>query len=214
MDTEERKISLSKGRQVSLTKGLSSLRVSVEWKPNTRARNSNQDFDIDLIIVEAKSLGDNKFRCLSPDHLVFYGSYEQTDEGKFTDPQCAVIHSGDDRSGDGDGEECIVIPKKLDSAITDIFFIVNIYEGQSRKQTFDLVKGLEVKVYEDGKDIPKLVYKLDEDDEFKGGTVLTLGNLTREDRNKFKFTAIGESCNESLFQVLTKYGLKFKEDNI
>lgn len=212
--SEEREISLSKGRQVSLTKGLSKLRVSVEWKPNTRSRNSNQDFDIDLIVVETQALSDGRYRCLSPDHLVFYGSYETTTDGKFTDPQGAVVHSGDDRTGDGDGEECEIIPKKLDSGVTDIFFIINIYEGAQRNQTFEMIKGAEVKVYEDGKDVPKLVYRLDEDTDFKRGTIMTLGSLTREERNKFKFSAIGESGNQSLFQVLTKYGLKFKEDNI
>lgn len=211
---EEREISLSKGRQVSLTKGLSKLRISVEWKPNTKARNSNQDFDIDLIVVETESLGEGKYRCLSPDHLVFYGSYETTSDGKFTDPQGAVIHSGDDRTGDGDGEECEIIPKKLDSAVSDIFFIINIYEGSQRDQTFDMIKGAEVKVYEDGKDVPKLVYRLDEDIDFKGSTLMVLGSLSREDRNKFKFTAIGDSSNQSLFSCLSQYGLKFKENNI
>ena len=77
-----------------------------------------------------------------------------------------------------------------------------------------MIKGAEVKVYEDGKDVPKLVYRLDEDSDFKRGTIMTLGSLTREERNKFKFSAIGESGNQSLFQILTKYGLRFKEDNI
>lgn len=72
METNEREITLTKQRSVSLKKGLSKLRVEIVWKPNSRAlRNSNYDFDVDLITVELNKNG----KCPSPDHLVFILAY-------------------------------------------------------------------------------------------------------------------------------------------
>ena len=45
---EEREISLVKGRQISLTKGLKQLTVEVVWEENKRSVSSDEDFDIDL----------------------------------------------------------------------------------------------------------------------------------------------------------------------
>lgn len=205
---EEREISLVKGRQISLTKGLKQLRVEVVWEENKRAISSDEDFDIDLIIVEL----DERGRALSPDHLVFYGSLEQTEDYKFTDPERATTHSGDNRTGAGDGEECIIYPGKLNPKVKDIVFLINIYDAASRNQTFKMIKGAEVRAYEDGKDIAKLVYRLDED--YKDDTILVFGKMTRIEGNKFTFTALGEGSNQTLFKSLVKYGLKFKESDI
>lgn len=205
---EEREISLVKGRQISLTKGLKQLKVEVVWEENKRSVSSDEDFDIDLIIVEL----DERGRALSPDHLVFYGSLEQTEDYKFTDPERSVVHSGDDRDGSGDGEECIIYPGKLNSRVKDIVFLINIYDSTSRKQTFKMIKGAEVRAYEDGKDIAKLVYRLDED--YKDDTILVFGKMTRIEGNKLTFTALGEGSNQTLFKSLVKYGLKFKESDI
>lgn len=205
---EEREISLVKGRQISLTKGLKQLKVEVVWEENKRSVSSDEDFDIDLIIVEL----DERGRALSPDHLVFYGSLEQTEDYKFTDPERSVVHSGDDRDGSGDGEECIIYPGKLNLRVKDIVFLINIYDSTSRKQTFKMIKGAEVRAYEDGKDIAKLVYRLDED--YKDDTILVFGKMTRIEGNKFTFTALGEGSNQTLFKSLVKYGLKFKESDI
>ena len=205
---EEREISLVKGRQISLTKGLKQLKVEVVWEENKRSVSSDEDFDIDLIIVEL----DERGRALSPDHLFFYDSLEQTQDYKFTDPERSVVHSGDDRDGSGDGEGCIIYPGKLNSRVKDIVFLINIYDSTSRKQTFKMIKGAEVRAYEDGKDIAKLVYRLDED--YKDDTILVFGKMTRIEGNKFTFTALGEGSNQTLFKSLVKYGLKFKESDI
>lgn len=206
--TEEREISLMKGRQISLTKGLKRLRVEVIWEENRKSSSSDEDFDIDLIIVEL----DDRGRAISPDHLVFYGSLEQTEDWKFTDPERGCVHSGDDRDGSGDGEECIIYPNKLNPKVKDIVFLINIYDATSRHQTFSQIKGAEVRAYEDGKDIAKLVYRLDED--YRDDTILVFGKMTRIEGNKFTFTALGEGSNQTLFKSLVKYGLKFKESDI
>lgn len=216
METNEREITLTKQRSVSLKKGLSKLKVEIVWKPNSRAlRSSNYDFDVDLITVELNKMG----KCPSPDHLVFYSSILQTSEGMLTDPFEAVQYGGDntgseDESGD-DGycnEEVLIYPKKVDPNITDILFLVNIYDSGTREQTFKMIDGAEVRAYEDGKDIAKLVYKLDDD--YKNDTTLVFGKLSRVEGNRWEFQALGEGSNQTLFKSLVKYGLKFKESDI
>lgn len=209
--SNDREISLSKGREISLEKGLREFKVEVVWQENrgSRGLRADESFDIDLIIVEL----DERGKALSPDHLVFYGSQEMTPDGKFTDPEKAVIHSGDDRDGTGDGEACVVYPQKVSKEATDIVFLINIYEGKQRNQTFSKIRGAEVRGFEDGSDVPKLVYKLDDD--YKEDTVLVFGKMTRIDgTGKWKFVALGDGSAQTLFQSLVQYGLRFKESNI
>lgn len=215
METVDREVTLVKQRSVSLRKGLSKLRVEIVWKPNSRALQSKDDFDVDLITIELNKYG----KCPSADHLVFYSSILQTPEGLLTDPFEAVEYGGDntgseDESGD-DGfcsEEVMIYPKKVDPEVTDILFLVNIYEAAQRNQTFKMISGAEVRAYEDGKDIAKLVYKLDDD--YKNDTTLVFGKLSRVEGNKWQFQALGEGSNQTLFKSLVKYGLKFKESDI
>lgn len=120
----------------------------------------------------------------------------------------------EDESGD-DGycnEEVLIYPKKVDPNITDILFLVNIYDSGTREQTFKMIDGAEVRAYEDGKDIAKLVYKLDDD--YKNDTTLVFGKLSRVEGNRWEFQALGEGSNQTLFKSLVKYGLKFKESDI
>lgn len=90
--------------------------------------------------------------------------------------------------------------------------MVNIYDSETREQTFKMIDGAEVRAYEDGKDIAKLVYKLDDD--YKNDTTLVFGKLSRVEGNRWEFQALGEGSNQTLFKSLVKYGLKFKESDI
>ena len=125
-----------------------------------------------------------------------------------------VDTGSEDESGD-DGlcsEEVIIYPKKVDPEITDILFLVNIYDSGTREQTFKMIDGAEVRAYEDGKDIAKLVYRLDDD--YKNDTTLVFGKLSRIEGSRWEFQALGEGSNQTLFKSLVKYGLKFKESDI
>lgn len=205
---EERVISLQKGREISLEKGIKSLKVSVTWDENRRKNNLNEDFDVDLIILELDENG----RCLSPDHLVFYGSFELTEDGKFTDPERAVIHSGDDRDGSGEGEECVVNFSKVNRQATKLLFLININEAVKRGQKFDMIKNTEVKAYVDGKETPKLVYRLDES--YGDYTSIIFCSVDREGANNWRFSALGDGSKGTLFSLLRGYGLRFKESDI
>lgn len=205
---EERTISLKKGREISLEKGIKSLRVSVTWDENTNRRSSSEDFDVDLIILELDKNG----RCISPDHLVFYGSLELTEDGKFTDPERAVVHSGDDRDGSGEGEECNVIFSKINREAEKLIFLININEAVNRRQSFSMIRNTEVQAFVDGKNVAKLAYRLDES--YQDCTSIVFCAVERTGASNWKFVALGDGHKGTLFSLLNGYGLKFKETNI
>lgn len=191
-------INITKGREIPIGKGIKSLRVSVEWSENRRG----EDFDIDLMVVEV----DKNEKAPNADYLVFYNSVLQTDDYKITDPDQAVVHSGDDRDG-GEGEEVVVNIKKINPNINNIIFFLDISEAESRNQTFRVIRDAVVKVYVDDNSSPKLVYNLGES--FKEFTNMTVCSIVRDGGNRWKFVADSEGRAGSIFKYLKKYGFKF-----
>ena len=97
-------VNLRKGQRVELAKGVSKLRVELTWQASRKA----ETWDLDIMALELNSeqlIANNDIR-----YLVFYNNLK--------DPQGALVHSGDDRTGEGDGEEM-----RLDVAVLKIFSI-------------------------------------------------------------------------------------------
>ena len=85
-------VNLTKGQNVNLTKGVQNVKVGLSWDAND---NSSNDFDLDVIAIE---LNDKNGKAVGDDFLVFYNSSCKTSDGKPTDPNKAVVHSGDNRT--------------------------------------------------------------------------------------------------------------------
>lgn len=149
---------------------------------------------------------DKNEKAPNADYLVFYNSVLQTDDYKITDPDQAVVHSGDDRDG-GEGEEVVVNIKKINPNINNIIFFLDISEAESRNQTFRVIRDAVVKVYVDDNSSPKLVYNLGES--FKEFTNMTVCSIVRDGGNRWKFVADSEGRAGSIFKYLKKYGFKF-----
>ena len=87
-------INLSKGQKVSLTKsnpGLKNIMVGLGWDVN--AFDTGADFDLD---AAAFMLGSNG-KCPTDQEFVFYGNLEH--------PTGSVKHMGDNRTGEGEGDD-------------------------------------------------------------------------------------------------------------
>lgn len=199
----ERAISLSKGRSLTLEKGIKRIKISLEWDENRRSTKVTEDFDIDLICIEVDVNG----KALSPDHLVFFNSIIETENHELTDPEHAVIYGGDDLTG-AEGESMDVEINKIHSDVDEIRFFANIYDASNRRQTFGDIRNATVKVFQDGKDTPSIVYTMTDD--FKNDTFLYCCRLKRVEGRIFKFIAEGEGNNKELIDNLQGYGLRFK----
>jgi len=210
-------VTLSKGGNVNLTKeagpgGLTSVLLGLGWKPRTT---TGAAFDLDANVVEVGT--DGKVR--SDDHFVFYGSSLRTkdngltsyrgkynDGGMPTDPELAVIHSGDntDGEGEGDDEQVRVNVTKVSADVDKIIFFVTIHEATERGQNFGQVADAFIRVVDEatGKELAR--YDLSEDAADK--TVMIFGELYRHGTD-WKFRAVGQGYATGLAGIAKDYGV-------
>lgn len=187
-------ISLVKGQKIDLTKGNSGLRkvaFGLGW--DTNRYDGNSDFDLDV----SAFLTDDTGKVTSEKDFVFYGQPQH--------PSGALIYSGDNLTGDGDGddEQITVDLAHLSSEIERIVFVVNIYNCTERKQDFGLIKNAYIRLVDEstGKEICK--YNLSDD--YAGKTAMIFAEVYRNN-GEWKFNAIGQGTNDaSISQLINRY---------
>lgn len=191
-------VNLTKGENVKLTKGVQQVRVGLSWDAN----NNGNPVDLDAMAIE---LTDKNGKCVGDDFLVFYGSSKKVN-GKPTDPTQAVIHSGDNLTGEGDGDDEVLTVdlNKLDPRVNAILFVINIYQARERGQNFGMVKNPKARLYYSDATTPDLVYELDED--FSTETTMEFCMLYKHN-DEWKFKAIGEANGCNLVEELKKCGI-------
>ena len=140
-----------------------------------------------------------------PRRLVYYNNLQ--------DPENALVHSGDDRTGDGDGEEMKLDLSKVSTDVKELIFILNIFESMKNGQNFGEIKGTTLRIFYDNNTIPDLVYNLEEEDSHKTATVLKVCSVYRSG-GIWKFKAINEGVTGTLTSVLTNYGLGSNDNSI
>jgi len=181
-------INLEKGQRVNMN--LPKFVVGLGWDAN--ASTTGQDFDLDASVFV---LGENK-KLLSDSHFVFYNN--------LTSPDGAVEHTGDNLTGDGDGDdESIKIDlSKINPNATELCFVVTIHDAENRKQNFGQVRNSFVRVYNPDTKEEILKYELEED--FSIETAVEFGRLYKRN-GEWKFEAVGVGQKGGLQDYLTKY---------
>lgn len=192
-------VNLRKGQRVELAKGINKLRIELTWNASRRA----QSWDLDIMAIEVDE--DQLIAKDDPRRLVYYNNLQ--------DPENALIHSGDDRTGDGDGEEMKLNLSKVSTDVKELIFILNIFESMKNGQNFGEIKGTTLRIFYDNNTIPDLVYNLEEEDSHKTATVLKVCSVYRSG-GIWKFKAINEGVTGTLTSVLTNYGLGSNDNSI
>lgn len=196
-------INLSKGAVVGLTKGIQHLKVDLSWTPSKTA----QEYDLDIMALELDEDGiiidADKDDCK---YLVFYNCLSDKEE--------AVIHSGDDRTGEGDGEEMNVFISKLNPEVKSIVFVLNIFKSKDRHQNFGEIKNIKVRIYQDDEALPSLVYNLEEDSSHSTATVLKVISIYKSKSGAWTVKAINEGVTSTLTGVLKSYGVTTNDSSI
>ena len=186
-------ISLSKGGNVSLSKespGLDEIIVGLGW--DVRATDG-QDFDLDASAFLLK--GDGKVR--SDGDFCFYNN---------KDVGGAVIHQGDNRTGEGDGddEQIKIILSKTPADVEKVAVAVTIHDGESRGQSFGQVSNAFIRIV-DAKTGTEIVrYDLSEDASVE--TAMILGEVYRN-AGEWKFRAVGQGFKGGLGPLATHFGV-------
>lgn len=181
-------INLEKGQRVNVN--LPKFVVGLGWDAN--ASSTGQDFDLDASVFV---LGENK-KLLTDSHFVFYNN--------LTSPDGAVEHTGDNLTGDGDGDdESINIDlSKINPNATELCFVVTIHDAENRKQNFGQVRNSFVRVYNPDNKEEILKYELEED--FSVETAVEFGRLYKRN-GEWKFEAVGVGQKGGLQDYLNKY---------
>ncbi|MBC8059419.1 MAG: TerD family protein [Clostridiaceae bacterium] len=194
-------VNLQKGQRVDLTKGnkgLSKILVGLGWDasaPVSRGLFGKKPANIDC---DASVLMINKLGKLSSMESVIYFGHLKSSCG-------SVTHTGDNLTGDGDGddEQVLVDLSKVPEEIDKLIFVVNIYDCINRKQDFGLINNAFIRIVNTSGNVELLKYNLSEN--YAGKTSLILGEMYRNN-GEWKFSATGEGTNDpSLKSIIGRY---------
>ena len=200
-------IILQKGQKIDLTKGhpgLEKIVVGLGWDPIQKksggllgglfgggnSGGSNMDIDASVIMLQ-----DDKF--LGKENLVYFGNMKSN---------CgSVVHTGDNTTGagDGDDEQVIVDLKKVPANVNKLVFVVNIYDCVKRKQDFGQVENAFIRVLNSSNNEELLKFNLSEN--YAGSTSLTVGEIYRSG-SEWKFGAVGSGSSDAgLADMVKRY---------
>lgn len=187
-------ISLSKGNRISLAKaapGINKIVLGLGWDSRLT---DGAAFDLDasvLMLDEAnKAIGEGGF--------VFYGNK--------TSACGSVVHSGDNLTGDaeGDDESVTIDLTAVPANVQKIIFPVTIHEADARNQNFGLVENSYIRMVNDETKEEVLRYDLTED--YSAETALIFAELYRKD-GSWSFAAKGDGFAGGLGAIVSTYGL-------
>lgn len=187
-------ISLSKGGNISLSKTdptLKNVIVGLGWdaRPTDGA-----DFDLDASAFMVKE--DGKVR--SDSDFIFYNQTKST---------CgSVEHTGDNRTGagDGDDESVIVLLDKVPVDVQRVIFTVTIHEADARKQNFGQVSRAYVRIVNKDSNNEVARYDLSEDASIE--TAMIFGEIYKHG-GEWKFKAVGQGYAGGLAALARQYGI-------
>lgn len=187
-------VSLTKGGNVSLSKAtdnLTTITVGLGWDERTT---TGAPYDLD---ASALITGPN-YKVLSDKHFVFYGN--------LSSPDGLVEHTGDNLTGDGDGddESIHVDLAALPPTVTNIFFAVSIYDADVRGQSFGHVRNAYIRVIDRVTGIELARYDLTEDASTE--TAMIFGEVYRHNA-EWKFRAVGQGYASGLRGIALDYGV-------
>ena len=187
-------VSLAKGGNVSLSKeapGLTTVIVGVGW--DVRAT-TGVDFDLDASALMIGRSG----KVLTDQHFVFFNN--------LTSPDGTVKHTGDNLTGEGEGddEQVKVNLAAMSPDVEKIIFPVTIYDADARRQSFGQVENAFIRVV--NADGNREITRFDLSEDASTETAMIFGELYRH-QGDWKFRAIGQGYASGLWGIATDYGV-------
>lgn len=181
-------INLQKGQRENIN--APKFTIGLGWDTNSSSTGTSFDLDASVFI-----LGDNK-KIVSDAHFIFYNNLKSPDE--------SVIHTGDNLTGDGDGddEQVKIDLTKINPAVKEICIVVTIHDAQNRKQNFGQVRNSFIRIVDDSNNTEMVKYELEED--FSIETAVEFGRIYNKD-GQWKFEAMGVGMKGGLEDYLNKY---------
>ncbi|MGJ5828422.1 TerD family protein [Streptomyces ossamyceticus] len=186
-------VTLAKGGNVSLSKAapnLTQVTIGLGWDVRTT---TGAPFDLDasaLLCQGGRVLGDEWF--------VFYNN--------LTSPDGSVKHTGDNLTGEGEGDdESIIIDlSRVPVTVDKIVFPVSIHDADNRGQSFGQISNAFIRVVNqlDGQELAR--YDLSEDASTE--TAMIFGEVYRYG-GEWKFRAVGQGYASGLRGIALDFGV-------
>lgn len=190
-------ISLEKGQRISLDKAMTRALVGLGW--DTNKYDGGNDFDLD---ASTFLLGEDE-KVISDADFIFYNQLESRN--------AAVIHTGDNLTGDGDGDdETLLIDfPKVPPEIHKIAITVTIHDAQARQQNFGQISNAYVRVAKlanaDDR-VGEEVLRFNLGEEFSIETAIVVCEIYRAG-HEWKFNAIGAGYQGGLAALCRNFGV-------
>ena len=188
-------VSLAKGQRVSLEKvapGLTEIFVGLGW--DTKATDGGFDFDLDASLF---LLGSNE-KLISDNHFIFYNNLTSPDLDK------SVEHTGDNLTGDGDGDDEVINInlQKVPNDVKKIVVVVTIHEAKQRSQNFGQVDNAYIRLVNAKTNLEAARFDLTEDGSVE--TAMIMAELYRKN-DEWRVNAVGAGYQGGLQALLNRY---------
>lgn len=188
-------VSLNKGQRMNLTKGnpsLDKVLVGLGWDINHY--DGEADFDLDASIFMLKHNG----KVGNDNDFIFYGN--------LTHPSKSVVHTGDNRTGEGDGDDEVIKIElsKIPNGYERLVVTITIYDADKRFQNFGMISNAYIRLVDESNNEEILRYDLSE--HFSTQTALVVGEIYKHN-NQWQFKAIGSGYNGGLAKLCATYGI-------
>ena len=196
-------VNLQKGQKVNLKKSdgqaLSRIRIGLGWDPVEQKKGglfgsifggSAPDIDCDASVIVCKG-----GRLSGKKDVVYFGNLKH--------PSGAIVHTGDNLTGEGDGDDeqilvdLTAVPQDYDKLV----FVVNIYDCESRKQDFGMIANAFIRICDERTGEEFCRYNLSES--YAGMTAMIFGEIYRHN-GEWKFNAIGQGTKDKGLNELAR----------
>jgi tellurium resistance protein TerD len=187
-------IDLKKGGKINLQKekpGINKITVGLGWDVNEGTSPHQFDCDASVLI-----LGENG-KLLTDEYFVFYNNK--------ISPDGAVVHTGDNRTGIGEGDDEIINIElsKLNPHAMQIVFAITIDQAEERKQDFSMIENSFARVYNTETNEVLCQYLLNE--KFPGANALIIGRFYKKNDNEWIFEAFDLAYQDGLGGLIEYY---------
>lgn len=187
-------ISLKKGGNISLSKEAPSMKkmlVGLGW--DIRATDGDA-FDLDASVFLLNASG----KVRSDADFIFYNQPKSSDG--------SVEHTGDNRTGEGEGDDESVIIQldKVPADIEKISVCVTIHDAEAKRQNFGMISSAYVRCVNADANVEVARYDLSEDASVE--TAMIFGEIYRHS-GEWKFKAIGQGFNGGLGPLAKNFGV-------
>ena len=180
-------INLEKGQRQSID--APKFTVGLGWDSNSSSTGESFDLDASVFLVGANG------KIPNDNHFVYYNNLKS--------PDGAVIHTGDNLTGDGDGddEKIQIDLSNISPDVNEISFVVTIHHADTRRQNFGQVRNSFIRII-DQTNVELVKYELDED--FSIETAVEFGRIYKRN-DEWKFEAVGIGMKGGLQDYLNKF---------